>query len=131
MTNDDELAQWPVALQAPFRFYGNDGTKFPKNCPTVWFDFNYCHRVRLFRGPERQSTFHPPPPTKRFPLSRCAFAIQIVRPSESTAETQPQLQPAFLRLSATISSIVSRLLLLAEFLETRIGAQRIPFRIEP
>jgi hypothetical protein len=23
------------AFQAPFRFYGNDGTKFPKNCPTV------------------------------------------------------------------------------------------------
>ena len=21
------------AFQAPFRFYGNDGTKFPKNCP--------------------------------------------------------------------------------------------------
>jgi hypothetical protein len=32
--------------------------------------------------------------TKRFP-SRCASTIQIVRPSESTAETQPRLQPAF------------------------------------
>jgi hypothetical protein len=77
MTNDNELAQWPFAacfltrghlenragrkhaLQAPFRFYGNDGTKFPKNCATVWFDFNYCHRVRLFRDPESQSTFPP------------------------------------------------------------------------
>jgi len=77
MTNDNELAQWPFAacfptrghlenragrkhaLQAPFRFYGNDGTKFPKNWATVWFDFNHCHRVRLFRGPERQSTFPP------------------------------------------------------------------------
>src|SRR4051794_23483339 len=39
----------------------------------------------------------------RFPLSRCASAIQIVRPLKSTAETQPQLQPAFLRLSAMIS----------------------------
>jgi hypothetical protein len=28
--------------------------------------------------------------TNRFPLSRCASAIQIVRPSESIAETQPQ-----------------------------------------
>ncbi|PYK15884.1 MAG: hypothetical protein DME55_13055 [Verrucomicrobia bacterium] len=23
------------AFQAPFWFYGNDGTKFPKNCPLV------------------------------------------------------------------------------------------------
>src|SRR5438093_9556869 len=38
--------------------------------------------------------------TKRFPSSRCASAIQIVRRRESTAETQPQLQPALLRLSA-------------------------------
>jgi len=30
--------------------------------------------------------------TKRFPLSRCASVIQIVRPQESTAETQPQVQ---------------------------------------
>jgi len=34
---------------------------------------------------------------------RCASAIQIVRPSESMADTQPQLQPALLRLSAMIS----------------------------
>jgi hypothetical protein len=33
--------------------------------------------------------------TKRFPLSRCASTIQIVRPLESIAETQPQLQPSF------------------------------------
>src|SRR6266487_5857272 len=32
--------------------------------------------------------------TKRFPSSQCASAIQMVRPSASTAETQPQLQPA-------------------------------------
>ena len=41
--------------------------------------------------------------TKRFPSSRCASAIQNVRPLESIAETQPQLQPASLRLSAMIS----------------------------
>ena len=41
--------------------------------------------------------------TKRFPLSRCASAIQIVRPWEPVAETQLQLQPALLRLSAMIS----------------------------
>jgi hypothetical protein len=38
----------------------------------------------------------------RFPSSRWASAIQIVRPSESTAETQPKLHPALLRLSAMI-----------------------------
>jgi len=32
--------------------------------------------------------------------SRCASATKIVRPLESTAETQPQLQPALLRLLA-------------------------------
>ena len=40
--------------------------------------------------------------TKRFPLCRCASAIQIVA-LESIAETQPQLQPAFLRLLAISS----------------------------
>jgi hypothetical protein len=41
--------------------------------------------------------------TKRFPSPQCASAIQIVHPLESIAETQPQLQPALLRLSAIIS----------------------------
>ena len=40
--------------------------------------------------------------TKLFASSRCASATNIVRPWESTAETQPQLQPALLRLSARI-----------------------------
>jgi hypothetical protein len=40
--------------------------------------------------------------TNRFP-SRCASAMQIVRPSESMAEIQPKLHPALLRLSAMIS----------------------------
>ena len=40
--------------------------------------------------------------TKRFPSLRCASAIQIVRPLESTPEIQPQRQPALLRLSAMI-----------------------------
>ena len=38
--------------------------------------------------------------TKLLPLSRCASTIHIVRPSESTAETQPKLHPCLLRLSA-------------------------------
>ena len=33
-----------------------------------------------------------------FPSSRWASAIQIVRPLQSTAETQPQLQPAFAQI---------------------------------
>jgi hypothetical protein len=41
--------------------------------------------------------------TIRFPLSRCASAIQMARPLESIAKTQPQLQPTWLRLSAIIS----------------------------
>jgi hypothetical protein len=41
--------------------------------------------------------------TKRFPSPRLASAIQIVRPLEWTAATQPKLQAAFLRLLAMIS----------------------------
>jgi hypothetical protein len=40
------------------------------------------------------------------PSPRCASAIQIIRPLESTVETQPQLQPALLRLSVMISQYV-------------------------
>src|SRR4029450_7825830 len=40
--------------------------------------------------------------TKRFPSSRCASTIQIVRPLESIAAKHPQLQPAFLTLSPMI-----------------------------
>jgi hypothetical protein len=47
--------------------------------------------------------------TKRFPSSRCASAIQIVRPLESIVETQPQLQPALLRLSAISSAYAPRM----------------------
>src|SRR5260370_40097676 len=39
---------------------------------------------------------------KRFPSPRCASATNIVRPLESTAETQPQLQPALLVLFVRI-----------------------------
>jgi len=47
--------------------------------------------------------FSPLGTSKRFPSLRCASAIQIVRPSRSRAETQPQLQPALLKLSAIVS----------------------------
>src|SRR5215475_11167786 len=46
--------------------------------------------------------------TKRLPSSRRASAIQIVRPRESNADTQPQLHPALLRLSATTLSTSAR-----------------------
>ncbi len=44
----------------------------------------------------------------RFPSSRCASATKIVCPLELIVETQPQLQPASLRLSATISHYFTR-----------------------
>ena len=37
--------------------------------------------------------------TNRFPSSRCVSTIQIFRPWDFTAETQPQLQRALLRSS--------------------------------
>jgi hypothetical protein len=46
--------------------------------------------------------------TKRFPSPRCASTIQIIRPLESIAETQPQLQPALLRLSGMVSQYFGR-----------------------
>ena len=57
---------------------------------------------------QKRRQLSPARATKRFPLSRCASAIQIVRPLESTAETQPQLQPALLSLSAMISQLFTR-----------------------
>src|SRR5215468_1474509 len=50
--------------------------------------------------------------TYRSPSSRYASAIQIVRRLESTADTQPQLQPALLRLSVTASEYFTRRILL-------------------
>ncbi len=44
---------------------------------------------------------------QREPGHRALVAIQIVRPCESTAEMQPQLHPALLRLSAMISQFTN------------------------
>jgi hypothetical protein len=44
--------------------------------------------------------------TKSFPSSQCASAIRLVRPVESRADTQPQLHPALLRLSAALLIVV-------------------------
>ena len=46
---------------------------------------------------------------KRFPSSRCASTIQIVCPLELMVETQPQLQPALLGLSAMISQLFTNI----------------------
>jgi hypothetical protein len=46
--------------------------------------------------------------TKRFPSSQWASAIKIVRPLESIAETQPQLQPDALTLSAKFTSEIEK-----------------------
>jgi hypothetical protein len=58
---------------------------------------------------------HPPCTTSRFPSSPCASAIQIVRPLECTVNR---------------NRAGSRLLFLAEFLESGICAQRVPDWIE-
>src|SRR5215475_11212881 len=89
---------------------------------------------RRFKFQQRGQLLIGAPTTKRFRSSRDAFAIQIVRPCESMADTEPQLHPALLRLSAMIPNpsrkADSRLLFLAEFLESGIGTQRVPERIE-
>src|SRR5882724_8101003 len=59
---------------------------------------------RLFAFQKRRQLFICARTMKRFPSSRWASAIQIVRPLASTADTQPQLQPALLRLSVIVSS---------------------------
>ena len=61
---------------------------------------------------------------KRLPSSQCASVIQIVWPWASTAETQPQLQPALLRLSAIISEYVMRHL-------TRINELHLTRQLRP
>ena len=64
--------------------------------------------------------------TNLFPSSRCASAIQIVRPSESLAEIQPELQPDALSLS-TMSSQYFTLIRFCGFLPSSPGTW---FRLE-
>jgi hypothetical protein len=58
---------------------------------------------RRFEFQKRRQLFIRAHTTKRLPSPRCASTIQIVRPLELTVETQPQLNPALLRLLAMIS----------------------------
>jgi hypothetical protein len=61
------------------------------------------YRRCRYRRCEKRCRFSSALTMNLFPLSRWASAIQLVRPSESKTETQPQLPPALLRLSTMIS----------------------------
>ncbi len=52
--------------------------------------------------------FSSPRTTKPLPSSRCVSAIQIVRPSESTAETQPKLPTGFAEIVSDYFPSISR-----------------------
>src|SRR6266480_2498603 len=106
----------PEGGPSPHRTSKSDRDTQPQlTAPSVALPFNLYHlcaqqhvtppaKVRIADSSSRNAVnFSSACTTKRFPLSRCASAIQIVRPLESIAETQPQLQPALLRLSAIIS----------------------------
>src|SRR6266566_4441231 len=98
------LVQGPLVCR--FRLAGNDRHRSPRdrrswNCFRAyildWHDHSRdsCEAPRIDHAPKDQ--------LNRFPSLRCASATKIVRPLESTPETQPQLQPASLRLSAMVS----------------------------
>ena len=57
------------------------------------------------RVPQNPSTFHPPAQRNAFRRRDVRQRSTIVRPLKLIAETQPQLQPALLRLSAMISPL--------------------------
>jgi hypothetical protein len=53
MTNDDELAQWPFALQAPFRFYGNtepSSRKTAQRCGLTSITVIACDSFEVQKG---------------------------------------------------------------------------------
>src|SRR4030095_3458743 len=62
----------------------------------------FCRIESLIPGPETPSAFHLRGQRKALP-HRDASSSPLVRPCESIAETQLQLNPALLRLSAMIS----------------------------
>jgi len=66
---------------------------------------------------------------KRFPSSRCASAIQIVRPLESIAETQPQLHPALLRLSASVSQYFTGKTFRLRIIQNRLRCSFVQFKL--
>ena len=69
----------------------------------VWFNKDPSPWIK-FRSADSSSTnavnFSSARTTKRFPSLRCPSATKIIRPRKSTADIEPQLQPALLRLPA-------------------------------
>ena len=83
-----------------------------------------CRKRRLqIRVPETPSAFHPHAQQNAFPSSRCASAIQIVCPSESSPETQPQpTQTGFAKiLSEDLPGLHAHLKCGERILESRIN----------
>jgi hypothetical protein len=85
------------ARDQPLLFASELGCKFIANVDSSGFG-RANRRFKLHNA----VSFSSARTTKRFPSSRCASAMKIVRPVASTVATQPQLQPALLRLSAMI-----------------------------
>ncbi len=93
--------------------------------PPLFLPCNSVERVTLSSSRNALS-FSSARTTNLFPSSRCASAIQIVRPSESFAEIQPELQPDALCLSA-MSSQYFTLIRFCGFLPSSPGTW---FRLE-
>src|SRR4029077_1867143 len=85
-------------------FIDVEAGKMPPACQSKSVGFESPLRV-----PKARSAFHPHAQGSVGPSPRCASTIQMVRPLESMAETQPKLQPALLRLSAMISQSLTPL----------------------
>src|SRR6266513_1724131 len=82
------------------QMYGVHSDSLRQSSPSSAETANRCVILSSSRNADNISSDRT---TNLLPLSRCASTIQSVRPSESTAETQPKLQPALPSLSAIIS----------------------------
>ena len=87
----------------------------PRHCTRLYHFVIAVWRAKEVSSSTNAVSFSSARTTKRFPSPRCASAIQIVRPLQSTAETQPQLQPRLLRLRAIISQYFTSGLLRLRF----------------
>jgi hypothetical protein len=98
-TSVPSVARFPAGGCFHFTsFYGNGGTKFPDEVPAEQRGRDRYRELlsesdsRVTLSSSRNAvSFSSACTTKRFPLPRCASAIQMVRPRESTVERQPQL----------------------------------------
>ena len=91
----------PTSYGSAIRDFARRNGRSSKVFRRCVINFDYIACWPLSRTADSNSTnavnFSSACTTKRLPSSRCASAIQIVRPSRSKAETQPRLQPALLR----------------------------------